>query len=367
MAMDRTKRSSTDKGHTVQKKKAILVFKRKRARPSTSTLPRLAVNTSNGGVVQRRSASELARELERELICKQNDQKKQSDGAEHYFQEDSLALDEASGTPFNDTFMLMQSLQATKSADKCLAIPLSAKSSNQNILGVLECVLYDGGLVHSSVSRDIRDLLQHNHIRMLSPPQSNATNSSLEAESASDIPPPSIFILASDFQKACQDAHVNCSTQNHSSVPPEQRDFVIQWFLDNLARWVSKRIVQSQIEAAWTEQEPPKDPNAAPASLDDALKYLVEIKVLLPNYGEGSYQLWLPSWPLVLKTWVKKTTAIMVQIKRSIYKERSLSSLEKMQKRSPIPVKLMVDYLVSIRYVSIVKKPSGDFVKLVTL
>lgn len=202
---------------------------------------------------------------------------------------------------------------------------------------------------------------------MLSPPQSNATIASLEAETASDIPPPSVFILTGDFQRACQDAHRNSSAQNHSSVPPEQRDFVIQWFLDNLELWVSERIVQSELEAAWTNYKPPKDPNAAPASLDDALKYLVEIKVLLPNYGEGSFQLWLPSWPLVLRTWVKKISAIMVQIKRSVYKERSFSLLEKMQKRSPIPVKLMVRYLVSMRYVSIVKKPSGDFVKQFTL
>jgi hypothetical protein len=90
-----------------------------------------------------------------------------------------------------------------------------------------------------------------------------------------------------------------------------------------------------------------------------------EWQVLLPtSAGHESYQLWLPSWGVVLQALGTAATKILAEVKRNHYRERSTTSLQKMLQYSPIPVAVLVSRLVASRQVQRIQRPSGQFLKL---
>ena len=265
-----------------------------------------------------------------------------------------------------DTLQLMQSLQKT-SPERCLPIPLSASSI---ISAVLECNLYAAGLVESIVARELADLLNSSQIRKLSQPKSTIA---VAPKNYSDIPIPTILITNDDYCRGVLDAHESRLTRDEEtlSLSLPQKHCAIDWFLDNLKLWTGARISLPDFERTWNRNQRPisddAPSNSAPVpnlTLEEILAYLVEIQVLLPCYGEGSYQLWLPAWPMVMQTWSKTCTSLVAQLKRSQFKERSLTSVCK-NKGSPIPMTLIVDYLSVLGKIEVLDKPAGKFLKLI--
>lgn len=272
----------------------------------------------------------------------------------------------------SDTLCMIQSLQ---SQSLSIPIPLCSDSNKESIFGIMECQLYKSGLCHKTVSREIAELLHNNKIRKLLLPTSNfavANDEVSNYQSSCDVPPPIIYITTEDYCRAAYHAHDrSCNTEEFSlsgqknSFTLASKNFAINWFQRNLRFWNMEKILKSDFERVWVDHEKHEalDRNAGP--LNDTLEYLVNIQVLLPNHGDGAYQLWLPSWPLVMKTWVKRCSSIMVQLKRSFLKEKSMSTFTKQNHSCPIPASLFLEYLVSLHLVKVEKKPAGEFVKLV--
>ncbi|KAL7580228.1 hypothetical protein ACA910_012970 [Epithemia clementina (nom. ined.)] len=268
-----------------------------------------------------------------------------------------------------DTFQLIQSLQsATHPHQTCLPIPLSP--SGRDILAVLECQLYGAGLIEAAVSSDLSYLLNNNHLLKLSSPKSRIAFAS---KSDFDIPSPSVILTRTDYCRGVQDAqgrHVTTADTSSPLPSIQQQQYAVAWFLKNLEHWPGERIAVSDIEKVWNHTQQAE--NAAgnctaketSRNLEDILRHLVKIKVLLPCHSEESYQLWLPSWPLVLQAWGTSCTSLIAQLKRSQYKERSLSALGK-NRSSPIPMALIVDFLTSMGKTVVVEKPAGQFLKLI--
>jgi len=228
-----------------------------------------------------------------------------------------------------DTYLAIQSLQRNENSS--IAIPIGGQGS---IRAILECQLYpmlqdnNGDAI---VSQEIRQLLNDNVIRRLSATQQSNSLS--------------VLVPTQQYVEAVQDARAQKSG----------RPDITDWFLRHLKDWTGKRIATAALEESYK-----KDP--IHHSLESILQALQNCQVLMPEHSHGSYQLWLPAWGTVLQAWEKARKNLLLQLKRSYQKERSVAAVN--QPYSPIPTTLLIEWLIAQGDVQSKERPSGKFIQL---
>ena len=284
-----------------------------------------------------------------------------------------------------DTLQVLYSLQQQSSTtnnntshnnESCLPIPL--KTSGQYIYAVLDCQLYASGLQDSIVARELSELQAQTVVIPLGPPRTNHGSSSNNSG-------PTVWLTKQDYDRAVRDAvQTHLAVPNVTTTTPHPLDVswihsCVEWFLDTvLIKHCTGNIIahDDELKQAWktrttttsssSSQEGPNHADKKEPSVDDVIQFLVHLNLLLPcSWSHESYQVWYPTWPLVLQTWTQTSQRLVTLLKQSYYKEKSLVSIQKsLGQRSPIPILLLLQYLETRGMVKTVHKPSGPFIQL---
>ena len=233
----------------------------------------------------------------------------------------------------NDCALGIQSLQ--QNADTSIAIPIPSDTGNY-IKGVLELHLHrqmqhDGSRGDTAVSRELADLLACHTVRKLSSP-------------SREINPVQVIVFAADYERAARKNNMEPSSDE------------TEWMMRQLPHLTGHRIAYADLRERWHVDA------VTGQTLDRVLEILTRQQLLLLSPLEQSYQLWLPTWGVVLQAWETSRKKALMNLKRSSYKERSLSAMQ--QKYSPISTVLLLDWMESIGQVELIDRPAGKFVRL---
>lgn len=263
----------------------------------------------------------------------------------------------------SETMMVLTSL--LQDPARRVAIPILG-SGGHDVYGVSPCHLYaalDGR--DPVVLSELRHLLQSNAVcKLRLEPHVGAASAQGAAVRAQSDPHHHLLLLKSEYCRAARHSLRSELDQDSMGGVTEasQTRQIVEWFLD-----------ESNVVDTITEQEVDiKLRTHESRSLQNAILILSKLQSLqllraLPtnnaNHSRTVFQLWLPSWGLVVRAWQKAATQLLAHLKRSHYKERSYQSL--VSSNGPIPGDLVVEHLVSQGRVVKVERPSGTFVKLV--
>jgi Serine-threonine protein kinase 19 len=293
-----------------------------------------------------------------------------------------------------DTLLAMQSLQqsmetrieipllrtTTTGGSSCINDSYSSSYASMNtapntivmmIRGVLECQLHErftaakttatggGGGSSQNVSRELDDLLRRNQLRQLS--------SSASSQHVGVVEPVTVYVSTTDYIRGLVVAAAADTAGNEdSSMTTTSTTTLVDWFVRHLNVWTGSRITQSDIEEAWKEDPPPNASTFSLRSVADLVRWLQERQILLAASADhDAYQLWLPGWgSAVLPAFSKARTDALAFLKQSSYKERSLPSVVRRLRHSPIPVTdVLIPWLVAQGCVQRIERPSGPFLK----
>ena len=97
-------------------------------------------------------------------------------------------------------------------------------------------------------------------------------------------------------------------------------------------------------------------------SLDQAIDWLVHMQLLLPF--SSSYLLWLPLWGSVIAAMDKAQANVLANIKRSMYKEISVKTLESQSHRGGLSGSFVLHLLETQGKIEVVQRPVGKFVRI---
>jgi hypothetical protein len=248
-----------------------------------------------------------------------------------------------------ETLLVAQSL--SRNPMTSLSIPYSTHGS-RSIYGVLSCQLYNALQSYSQtkgigadivVSRELQLLLRDNTLVQLAEAGKVDSDDSLN-----------VLLLAQDYIQIVHD------------IQGDQKNLeAVHWFTKHLEDWKGSVITHDNVHRVYAN-----DPLGTTASLDETLACLCQAQVLMPcrrNNASSStsncYQYWLPTWGVVVQAWNKARVKLVALLKRSHYKERQEQALQ--QPHSPIPTRLLVDWLVSQGQVERVERASGNVIRLV--
>jgi len=242
----------------------------------------------------------------------------------------------------NDCALGIQALQ--QNTDTCVSIPIPSDTGNY-IKGVLELHLYrqlhaDDSRGDTAVSRELADLLATNTIRKLSSP-------------SRELNPLQVILFATDYERAARNTILRDSSSSSSS----SNEAATEWMMRQLPHLTGQRIAYADLQRRWSV-----DSVMGGQTLDRVLETLTRQQLFLLAPMERSYQLWLPTWGVVLQAWETARKKALMNLKRSSYKERSLSAMQ--QKYSPISTTLLLDWMESIGQVELIDRPAGKFVRL---
>ena len=300
-----------------------MVIKRKKAPPNK------AVATSKKGLPKLNAKKRAEAVASNKAAPNLNDEAPQGEQEEEYD-----PLDQILSSLPNDCALGIQSLQQNN--DTSLAIPIPHDPSHV-IRGVLELHLHrkmqNDNQGDTIVSRELAELLATNQIRKLSSPLSerHAVN---------------VLVFTKDYERAAR-----------NTIHDKNSQRATDWMMRQLPYLTGHRIAQADWQEQWRA-----DPISG-TSLEAVLDVLVRQQLLLLSPLEQSYQLWLPTWGvLVLQAWETARKKALMNLKRSAYKERSLSAMQ--QKYSPIPTVLLLDWMESVGQVEWIDRPAGKFVRL---
>ena len=274
-----------------------------------------------------------------------------------------------------DTLQVLYSLQqqssAANSSNNASCLPIPLKTSGQYIYAVLDCQLYASGLQDSIVARELSELQAQTVVIPLGPPRTNHNNNNSG---------PTVWLTKQDYDRAVRDAVQHHLADPATSTIPHPLDVswiqvVTEWFLDTvlIKHCTGNSIAHDdELKQAWKTRtttrtsQPPNHVDKKEPSVDDAIQFLVHLNLLLPcGWSHESYQVWYPTWPLVLQTWTQTSQRLVTLLKQSYYKEKSLVSIQKsLGRRSPIPIWLLLQYLETRGMVKMTNKPSGPFIQL---
>lgn len=297
----------------IGKKVGVVFKKKKKVKPGKHAPSSLPSFTKSGSTSSGRRTSSLTSD--------------QNCGTK---EDDLFGDDELLASVDCDTMLAVENL--TSNVETCVTIPLSA--NQPDIRGVVACqlnMLQDANIGDTVVSSEIRSLLHGNRLRQLSSQKGHF----------------SLLVQSTDYERGVWDAFC----QREGSTEP-----VAKWFLERLSEWTGQRISASQVQASW-ETRP-----LAGSSLEQVLQELQSCGVLLATHSSAWYQLWLPSWGKVLRAWEDARKKLLLQLKKSSYKERSQKAIQ--QKHSPIPTSVLVQWLVEQDEVVLVSRAAGAFVRL---
>lgn len=263
--------------------------------------------------------------------------------------DDDYPFDSVLASLPNDCALAIQSLQ--QSPNMSIAIPFPSDPSHY-ILAVLELHLYrtlqDANAGDTVVSRELADLLASNKIRKLSSPSRQAN-------------PLQVVLFTSDYERAARGTIVVAQTtdDDDDSSPQQMSEASVEWLIRQLSFLKGHRIAQADLEERWKADPLPR----MMMSLENVLETLTRQQLLLGSSLDRYYQLWLPTWGVVLQAWETARKKAVSLLKRSAYKERSMTTMQ--QRYSPIPTNLVLDWMESVAgQVEIVQRPAGKFVRL---
>lgn len=249
-----------------------------------------------------------------------------------------------------DALLALQSLQRS---DQGLHIPLG---NNRYIQAVLPSQIFqrfqEGH--SSSIWSEILSLIASNQVVRLSCQDEGET----------------ILILTKDYMEGAQEA----LRQHESDLSPAVQNEIISWFLQQTnLEWTETIISHESLEDCWKDDiiVSPKSSNEEHSVLpfEDALQFLLQLRVLLPapktsTTTSNTYQLWLPQWGLVLKSWNEARQHLTLTLARSKGKEVSEKNVLN-QNRHRISTKFLLDELTYKGKLKIIERPFGRFIKKV--
>ena len=246
-----------------------------------------------------------------------------------------------------DTLLLMRSMEQNRT---CLDVPLP---NGAIIPVVLESQLRsrltitkltgEGGLRRfssdSTVTQELQDLQKSNHIRRLVPASLSEGAFVAWVETKHFVRAVWMVVAPS-----CQ----NPETLDHMAVQ------VTTWFLSNLRHWTNRHISRDAMKKMWREP--------AGLSLDQAIDWLVHMQLLLPF--SSTYLLWLPLWGSVLAAIDKAQTKVMQHIKRSMYKELSIKTIDSQSHRGGLSGSFVLHMLEAQGKIEVVQRSAGKFARI---
>ena len=265
------------------------------------------------------------------------------DGAEDDDDDDALFQ-----TMACETLLVAQSL--LQSPATSLAIPLSYNNGNHhnhNIYGVLPCQLYQAlqstnAAADVVVSRELQTLLHTDKtLLQLTPAGKSDADDTL-----------SVLLLTSDYSHAVQHISMTAASNANSKV-------ALDWFLKHMKQFGASYLTLDMVAKVFAN-----DPLAQHTTAQSVVDSLCHSQVLLACPATRRYQYWLPTWGLVVKAWNKARTNLLASLTRSHYKERQEQVLQ--QPHSPIPTKLVLDWLVSQGQVERLERASGNAIRLLS-
>lgn len=177
-----------------------------------------------------------------------------------------------------------------------------------------------------------------------------------------------ILLLANDYRDGVWD-----SLQKYSSdLSPAVQKEVVSWFLKSLPELTEASITYKSLETCWKEDiivSTNEKGEESPLSFHDALQFLLRLTVLLRVSTSGTssrnlqYNLWLPQWGLVLKSWNEARQQLLNFITRSKGGEASEKNLLNRNRHPALSTKFILDELIYKGKVEIIERPFGRFVK----
>ena len=130
------------------------------------------------------------------------------------------------------------------------------------------------------------------------------------------------------------------------------------WFLSNLKHWTKRLISKDAMKKSW------KQSAHGALTLDQAIDWLLHEQLLMPLSCSDNYVLWLPLWGSVLAAMEKAQSKFLAQLRRSLYKELSIKSLEGQSYPGGLAGSLVMHLLQIQGKVQVLERPAGKFVKL---
>lgn len=287
-----------------------------------------------------------------------------------------------------DTYMLLRTLQNGQTNQYCIEIPFRHHHET-TIRGVLECTLreqlYNKSNINDSfITKELNYLINKNVVRTLS---LSKTNDNLN-----------VIVLTDDYVNAVRDAVISGGVISVTSAPvtdtikysdgqkmlqQQQQDSlleneVLHWFVnDLLGQYTRRRITQQELHASWlNRQHQPSNDSGSSGTItfDSVLKLLLQQWNVIMNASveHNTYQLWLPSFGMVIKAWDKARTKLLTELKRSYSKNKNhrchelshMSLQNVLQYNNPIPLPVLLTALASEGTCKCVMRPSGLFIQL---
>lgn len=263
---------------------------------------------------------------------------------------ETILDDSVIGSLPSDAFMVIQALQSNH--ETSIMIPLLHSSHNEPFLkAVLECQVHNR-LRDSSSSSELQELLDSRDPNGSLVQLRDPSNDGMEAVL-------SVLLTTKDYVRGVHDAmerhRMNITEDNSSSF--KQTVAIVDWFVKHVRDWPARYIRDSDVEESFH-----RDPLVGFRGHKQVMTVLQTLQVVLPSHELHAYQLWLPEWGTVLKSWQEVRGKILANIKRSYHGEKSLKSLK--QSASPIPIELIIEWLKEVGVVYGVNRPSGVFIRL---
>ena len=193
---------------------------------------------------------------------------------------------------------------------------------------------------NSTVTQELQELQKSNHIRRLLP--ASLSEEALVAWVETKHYVRAVWMVVAP--PACQDTAALDPTAVH----------VTTWFLSNIKHWTNRHISRDAMKKTWREP--------AVLSLDQAIDWLVHMQLLLPF--SSTYLLWLPLWGSVLAAMDKAQAKVLAHIKRSMYKELSVKSIESQSHRGGLSGSFVLHLLETQGKIEVIQQPAGKFARI---
>ena len=296
--------------------------------------------------------------LHKVILAQEQQQQQAQQQQQQEEDNDVFALDAEQEAAFqslpSDTMLVIQTLQ--RNPQTCLSIPLL---NGRTVRAVLECQVQRRLALGQAVSLELHEAMGSDLVKLQATSSPGQQQDGLQA-----------LLMMADYEQAVLDAlERNKKQQQRQEDEESPYSIATQWLIQHLQGFSKSRISQSDFQKVYDEDPPfmaPLDTKQQPQrqlQLTELLDILQQLQVILPSHHYNSYQLWLPEWGTVLKAWQDAITKLLAQIKRSYYKERSVSSLQ--APYSAIPTPVLVEWLLAQGIVEEIQRPSGKFLKIV--
>lgn len=279
----------------------------------------------------------------------------------------------------SDTLMAIQSLLQ---GSQGLYIPLLGVSANTTTASssavqvLLESQIFQRFQENhaSTIWSELRRLTQSNQLRQIScrgGGSGGGSSTSASTLSSSTSSSSMAYIRTKDFAAGVWDA------QQYHQLAIQQYEPIVSWFLSGLSHWTGSIISKVEMEEQWNNESlllvvEMNRGVKRPISLDDAIRYLSRIQVLIrdtsttsTSVDEECFWLWLPQWGLVLRSWNEARQQLLGVVARSQGREVSEQNILNKNRHSSVSTKFLLDELKHHGLLRTVERPFGIFIQRV--